>query len=113
MQVQFNTDHSIQGTQAFGADVEAQLRNSLGHWTDHLTRIEVHLRDVNAGKGGDGDKHCVLEARIAGRAPLSVSDSAATSAQAIRGATAKLQQALEHAIGKSTSNLRGDARNLE
>ena len=108
MQIQFNTDHSIHGSQAFAGEVEAQLRDSLGHWVEHLTRIEVHLRDVNAGKGGDADKHCVLEARVAGRKPLSVSDSAATMAQAIRGATAKLQQALEHAIGKSGSNRRSE-----
>ena len=108
MQIQFNTDHSIHGSQAFATEVEAQLRASLGHWVEHLTRIEVHLRDVNAGKGGEADKHCVLEARIAGRPPLSVSDSAATMAQAIRGATAKLQQALEHAIGKTESHRRVD-----
>ena len=48
MQIQFNTDHSIHGSQAFATEVEAQLRASLGHWVEHLTRIEVHLRDVNA-----------------------------------------------------------------
>ena len=78
MQIQFNTDHSIHGSQAFASEVETQLRDSLGHWAAHLIRIEVHLRDKNAGKGGDADKHCVLEARIAGRTPLSVNDSAAT-----------------------------------
>lgn len=106
MQVQFNTNNSVKGSQEFAADVEQGLRNALGHWTTHLTRIEVHLRDVNAGKGGDDDKHCELEARLAGRPPLAVSDSAATFAQAIDGATVKLRHALEHAIGKLEASRR-------
>lgn len=111
MQVQFNTDHSVQGSQEFAAEVEEGLRKQLGHLTTHLTRIEVHLRDVNAGKGGEADKHCELEARMAGRPPLSVADSAATFAQAIHGATAKLRHALQHVIGKLESNRHGDEPN--
>lgn len=112
MQVQFNTDHSVQGSQDFAAEMEAGLRTSLGYLTGHLTRIEVHLRDVNAGKGGDADKHCELEARMAGRPPISVTESAGTFAQAIHGATAKLRHALQHEIGKLESNRHGDQRNL-
>lgn len=112
MQVQFNTDHSVDGSQAFATEVEVQLRISLGHWTSHLTRIEVHLRDVNAGKGGDADKQCELEARIAGRLPLSVTDAGATFAQAITGATAKLKHVLTRSIGKTESNRRGDEPTL-
>ncbi len=112
MQIQLNTDHSVQGSQEFSAEVEAGLRKSLGHLTSHLTRIEVHLRDVNAGKGGDADKHCELEARAAGRPAISVSDSGATFSQAIHGATAKLRHALQHAIGKLESNRHGDEPNL-
>ncbi|MBC7499087.1 MAG: HPF/RaiA family ribosome-associated protein [Herminiimonas sp.] len=111
MQIQFNTDHSVQGSQEFAAEVEAGLRTSLGHLTSHLTRIEVHLSDENGGKGGDSDKQCELEARMAGRQPLSVTDSAATFHQAIHGATVKLKHALQHVIGKMDSNRHGDVPN--
>ena len=111
MQFQFSTDHSVKGSQEFASEVEAGLRESLGHWTSRLTRIEVHLRDVNAGKGGDADKHCELEARIAGRPALSVTDSAATFEQAIHGATTKLRHSLQHAIGKLESDRHGDHPN--
>lgn len=111
MQIQFNTDHSVQGTQEFAAEVEEGLRTSLGHLTSQLTRIEVHLRDVNASKGGDADKQCELEARMAGRPPISVSDSAATLHQAIHGATAKLKNALQHAIGKQESHRHDEVPN--
>lgn len=108
MQVQFNTDHSLRGSQTFATEVENGLRASLGHWADRLTRVEVHLSDANAGKGGEADKLCELEARIAGRPPLSVTDCAPTFDQAIHGATAKLRHALEHALGKLDDSRHGD-----
>lgn len=109
VEFQLNTDHNVQGTQDFAAEVEAGVRASLGHWESRLTRIEAHLSDANAGKSGDADKHCELEARPAGRPPLSVEDSAETYAQAIHGATLKLKHALEHAFGKLDSARHGDS----
>lgn len=111
MQFQFNTGYGVDGTEAWGAEVEEAMRSALGHWTSHLTRIEVHLRDENAGKGGESDKRCEIEARIAGRPPLSVTDAAAGFEQAIHGATTKLEHALRHAVGKLESNRHGDHPN--
>ena len=56
--------------------------------------MEVHLSDENKGKGGELDKRCLLEARIAGREPLAVDHKAPTMQLAIDGATEKLVRAL-------------------
>jgi hypothetical protein len=45
---------------------------ALGHLKERLSRIEVHLADVNAAKGGDDDIHCAIEARPEGMKPHTV-----------------------------------------
>ena len=32
--------------------VDGRVREALGHLADKLTRVDVHLRDLNADKGG-------------------------------------------------------------
>ena len=100
MQIQFNSDHSIHASRQLAERVEADLRKSLARFADWLTRIEVHVSDVNAGKGGDSDKRCQMEARLAGRQPISVNESSATLGQAIHLCSAKLERALDSAVGK-------------
>ena len=110
MHIQFNTDHSIEGSQAMAQRVEAELRDSLDRFADRITRIEVHVTDVNGGKNSDDDKHCVIEARIAGRAPLSVTHAAASVGQAVDGAAGKLERALESDFAKRDGHRHNGAK---
>lgn len=110
MKIQFNTDHSIKGTQAFGEQVETDLQGALARFAERVTRVEVHLSDVNGNKGGADDKRCEMDARIAGQQPLAVSATAGTSAQAISGATAKLISALDHALARHDGPRHRDSR---
>lgn len=100
MLVQLNTDGNIEGREKLAEEVEAQLLDSLGRFVDRLTRIEVHLGDVNAGKAGADDKRCQLEARPAGRQPLSVSHQAPSVEMAVDGAIDKLRATLDRTFGK-------------
>ena len=52
--------------------------------------VEVHLHDANGHKSGSNDKHCLMEARIAGHQPLAVSHDADDLDAAISGAAEKL-----------------------
>jgi hypothetical protein len=72
------------------------------HWraTATLTRMEVHLSDENAAKGGADDKKCVLEARPAGQQPVAVTHHAASLDEAYLGALEKLSRLLESKVGK-------------
>jgi ribosome-associated translation inhibitor RaiA len=98
VQVQLNTDTHIEGTQALATHVEGVLQVALESLVDRITRVEVHLSDQNASKPGVDDKKCVMEARLAGRQPIAVSQRAQTVDQAIDAAAGKLFRALENAL---------------
>lgn len=69
MKIQFNTDVHIHGTEALAAQVSASIEQALERFDEHITRVEVHLSDENAGKSGQHDQRCMLEARLEGRQP--------------------------------------------
>lgn len=100
MQVQVHTDNNINGSAGLSENVASDLTDALGRFGNQITRVEVHLRDVNGPKAVGDDKSCLLEARLAGRQPVVVSHEAATVHQAIDGATEKLERALNHQLGK-------------
>src|SRR3989304_2822775 len=100
MQIQARTDNNINGSAKLIENVEADLTEVLGRFGNQITRVEVHLRDVNGPKSAGDDKSCLLEARLAGRQPMVVSHEAASLRQAFDGATEKLERALDRLIGK-------------
>jgi ribosome-associated translation inhibitor RaiA len=100
MQVQVSTDNNINGSAGLIENVEAELTETLGRFGNQITRVEVHLRDVNGPKATGDDKSCLMEARLSGRQPLVVSHDASTVRQAIEGASEKLERALDHQLGK-------------
>lgn len=100
MQIQVNTDKNIEGREELAAEVEATVSKSLSHFRTHITRVEVHLSDENAGKSGQYDKRCMMEVRLEGRQPTAVTCEAATVAQAVAGAADKLKSSLESTLGR-------------
>ncbi len=108
MKIQINTDENIDGGESLSAKVSAQLHDRLDRFSQHITRIEVHLSDSNAEKSGTSDKRCLIEARLEGRQPEAVSNEATTLESACSGAINKLQRALESTIGKLTKHRGGD-----
>jgi hypothetical protein len=98
MQIQIHTDHNIEGREALSVHVEGVVESALGRFRARLTRVEVHLSDQNSGKGGEDDKRCMIEARLAGRPPIAVSHQAATLDQAIHGALHRLKSALDSSV---------------
>ncbi len=100
MKIQVETDSNIEGHATLKAKVEAAVAQSLERYTRQVTRVEVHLSDVNGAKYGDDDRRCLMEARLAGRPPLAVKHQAATLELAWQGAVEKLERALASSIGK-------------
>jgi hypothetical protein len=80
--------------------VDDLMQRSVGRFAGRITRVEVHLNDLNGGKHGERDKRCMMEARLAGLAPVAVSDAAPRLAEAIKGAADKLQHAIERVLGR-------------
>lgn len=101
MQIQVNTDRNISGNDSLAQTVEEILERLLARFANQITRLEVHLSDENStSKSGVVDKRCLLEARLAGRDPTSVSDLALTVEQAVTGAAHKMVSLLESELGK-------------
>jgi len=100
MQIQVNTDHNIEGREALAAHVEATITKSLSHFSQHITRVEVHLSDENADKSGQHDKRCMIEVRLEGRQPTAVTCEAPTVHQAVAGAADKMKSSLHSTLEK-------------
>jgi ribosome-associated translation inhibitor RaiA len=101
MQFQFNTDSSVMGTADVADRIEAHLRQRLARFADRLTRLEVHVSDVNGRKAGADDKHCTIEARPRGGRPISVTGKAADVDAAARIAASTLVERLDRVFGKA------------
>lgn len=101
MQIQTNTDHHLQGSEAREHWASGVVEAAMANFADSVTRVEVHLSDENAGKGGAAAFRCVMEARVNGRAPIAVTNDAASLDAAVNGAVHKLVRATEHAIGRA------------
>ena len=100
MKIQINTDVNIDGTEALAAHVSGVVEKALERFSEHVTRVEVHLGDENGSKNGQHDQRCMLEARFEGRQPVAVTDHAATLHQAVQGATQKLVRLLDSTLGR-------------
>ncbi|WP_338243242.1 HPF/RaiA family ribosome-associated protein [Aurantiacibacter hainanensis] len=109
MQVQFNSDSSVMGTENVAERIEAAVREKLARFEDRLTRIEIHVRDENANKGGADDKACTIEARPRSGKPIGVTGHAAKVDDAARKAATTLAQRLERHFGKEERH-KHDAR---
>lgn len=101
MQIQFNSDSSVMGTDNVAERIAAQLRNKLARFEQRLTRLEVHVSDENGRKGGGDDKTCTIEARPRGGRAIGVTEHAADVDAAARKAASTLAQRLERHFGKA------------
>ena len=109
MQFQFNSDSSVMGTDNVKERIEGMMREKLARFEDRLTRLEVHVRDVNAAKHGADDKECTIEARPRGGKPIGVHGKVDKVDDAARKAANTLAQRLERHFGKSEKH-KHDAR---
>ena len=109
MQFQFNSDSSVMGTHNVAERIEEMVREKLSRFDERLTRVEVHVSDVNGSKHGADDKHCMIEARPRGGRPIGVTGRADQIDIAARRAANTLGQRLERQFGKGSRH-KHDAR---
>lgn len=101
MQVQVNTDDHIQGGESLAQWITDESKSRLSRFQDQVTRLEVFLSDLDAGKSGANDKRCRIEARVTGRQPVTVTDEADKMASAFISAVDKLARALDADLGRA------------
>lgn len=100
MQVQVNTDHHFEEFHAAVPHIKDVVKHALSHVSDNITRVEVHVHDLNGGKPGKDDKSCTIEARLAHHQPIAVTHRADTLHKSVDGAANKLLRALENTRGR-------------
>jgi len=101
MQIQVNADNHIEATEARSVWARGVVESAMAHFADSVTRVEVHLSDENAGKGGAAVLRCTMEARVNGRPPVAVSNDAPAMDAAVNGAVHKLVRATSNALGRA------------
>ena len=95
MTIQLNADKNLTIHEAFGDKLKGVLSEELDRFSEHITRVEVHLSDENGSKNSQEDKRCLLEARLKGKQPIAVSELGNTYDQAVDGAVHKLKASLD------------------
>ena len=100
MNIEVRHDNHIDGNAKMIDYIRSQLDSEFERYNERVTHLEVHLSDVNNGKGTDQDKHCMIEAHAAGLKPIVVTCKAGNVDQAIDGAIEKMHHALEHQFAK-------------
>lgn len=100
MKVQFNTDKTISGDARHHDFFISLIEDELERYQSHITRIEVHMSDETGIKEGRNDIQCLLEARIEGKQPITVSEKADTIELAIAGSIDKLKSILDKMLDK-------------
>ncbi len=51
MTILLNTDNNLSLHEAFGTQLDNLLSEKLSRFSEHITRLEVHLSDVNGSTG--------------------------------------------------------------
>lgn len=99
MQVRISTDNNILTSAELNQRIADEVESALRRFEDRITRVEVFLSDQDSrAKSGGNDKRCVMEARLAGIDPISVTQDSDSLEQAYIGAAETLQRTLERTI---------------
>ena len=72
----------------------------MDRFAKELTRVEIHLSDIDNKKTGRPDKRCLIEVRPAGDRPLAASAIATTTESAVDEALKKMKRLLTTFFGK-------------
>lgn len=104
MEININTNTSIEADKRMVAYLKEEIRNALSIFNDKLTRVEVHLADENGPKTDVDSIVCKLEARPRGLQPVMVSSKESTMHKAVVSASSKLKSALQTKFGKLSNH---------
>jgi ribosome-associated translation inhibitor RaiA len=105
MQINVNTDRTIEKHQGLDEHVQSVVKENVGRF-DQVHRVEVHLSNENSQKQLDGGNRCMMEAHVTGYAPVVVNEHGINLHQAITQAGGKLKRALDSALGRLNDKAR-------
>lgn len=101
LQIQIRTDNHIHVHDNRAAELESIVKHALRHCSQHITRVEMHLSDINGIKAGQPDKSCVMEVRLEHRQPMAVTEVAETVGGSVTGAAEKLARLVKSTLERA------------
>lgn len=101
LQIQIRTDNHIHVHDKRATELEAIVKHAMRHCSQHVTRVELHLSDINGVKTGQEDKCCVMEVRLEGRQPMAVREQAQTVGESVTGAAEKLARLVKSTLERA------------
>ena len=104
MQIQFNTDKSIEGGERNQNYFTPVLTDAFKRFDAHITSLQVHITDENGKKEGFNDIQCLIEARLEGLKPVAVKAQGNNVELAVSSAIEKMKASLETIIGKKQNH---------
>ena len=105
MQIQFNTDQ-VEGTDNLFAKIQPEVEKALARFAGHITRVEVHISDVNGDKTSGNEFRAVVEIRREGKQPTAATNHADNPIPAVSGAAEKAKRLLDNEFGKERAMAR-------
>lgn len=100
MKIQINSDNSIDVTPKLTRFIKDDAHRVLGRFDKKLTRVELHLSDVNKDKSGPADKRCLIEVRPTSGNPLTTTANADTVQASVTESLGKMQRLLSSFFGR-------------
>ena len=100
MQVRVDVDDHIDGSEDVVTRGEGVVEGSLDRFLGQISRVDVHLGQLDHRQASHGDLCCRIEAYAGALSPIAVSHEAMTLTEAIHAAAAKLQRAVQTALGR-------------
>jgi len=100
MEINVNTDNTIDRHQGLDERVREAVEGAIGRFGEHVRRVDVHLSNENSQKHEDGSNYCMMEARVSGYEPVVVHAHANNLHLSISNAATKLKRALDSALGR-------------
>lgn len=104
MKIQLNAGKNLNIHASFGQKLDDLLTEELSRFSEHITRLEVHLSDENGNKAGQNDKRCMIEARLEGMQPIAVTADGNTYENSVESAISKLNTSLDTILGRLKNN---------
>jgi hypothetical protein len=100
MRIQVNSDKTIGVDASLTRIIKDKSTIALDRFAKELTRVEIHLSDIDNKRTGRPDKRCLVEVRPAGDHPVAASTIARITESALDGALKKMKRLLTTFFGK-------------
>ena len=77
MKILLNTHYNISGSEEMRETLKTVIKDTFDRFREHITRLEVKFRDESSYQYSKNDRRSIVEARLKGMQPLTVTSDKA------------------------------------